>query len=415
MLSKIRDLLLLPTRFHFFGGFLIVLGIASVISSQIADRSSFADGELHQDVMERWGSPIHQAAPSVRYVLSGTVFNTLRPLPLSKQQVDVKAVMNYRKRGLVYFSGYDFSFHGTYEVVNPEDKDIDVVFVFPVSLERNKALLSLLAFSVNGEAHEIELDEHADKFVWTGRMASGRTLRFDVGFRGRGLDQFVYRLDPSLPVRDFELRFGVTGGDNFDYPGGAVSAHEVVLEEGRAELFWKYPSLESGVPVGIVLPSEKSFDRLIRVMVARSWAPFLAFFVGLVFLSVHLKRKLEFYESYLFSSAYGFFYVLLAYFAAFMNFYIAYVLAFALMFVLIVGYGRGLMSKKADRWLSLLLVAFLLGPSFAVVAEGYTGLIYTIEIFVGLLLLMALTTQAGFVAVIHKTLEKDQGEYADAV
>ena len=127
---------------HLLPSLAIVLLVSWVISEQITHRTTFANSELYQDVIERWGAPILQPAPSVRYVQSGTVFNSLAAMPLSSQQVDVTAEMNYRKRGLVYFSGFDFRFSGHYEVQNPHPFDIDTVFVFPLQERKNQVLLS---------------------------------------------------------------------------------------------------------------------------------------------------------------------------------------------------------------------------------------------------------------------------------
>ena len=125
------------------GGLIAVVFTAMVMSGQITNRSTFANSELHRDVMERWGAPITQAAPSVRAVESGSVFKTLSSLPLAKQEVSVTAGMNYRKRGLVYFSGFDFSFVGDYLVVNEQPHEIDVAFAFPISLDKNKVRRSM--------------------------------------------------------------------------------------------------------------------------------------------------------------------------------------------------------------------------------------------------------------------------------
>src|SRR5262249_51838355 len=141
---------------HLFGAVALVLFSASVISDQVSGRTDFASSELTRDVESRWGAPVVQAAPSVRFVPSGTVFTELNALPLEKQEVKVDAVMNYRKRGLKYFSGFDFVFSGLYEVKNPNNRDIDVVFVFPVELDKSQVLLSELKFSVDGKSENLD-------------------------------------------------------------------------------------------------------------------------------------------------------------------------------------------------------------------------------------------------------------------
>jgi hypothetical protein len=390
-------------RHHFFGSMLLVLGVGAIISTQLEDRRSFADGDLHQDVIDRWGAPIVQPAPSLRFVESGSVFSTLEALPFDGQEVTVDTAMNYRKRGLIYFSGFDFTFRGDYRMRNPRERDLDLVFVFPISVEKNRVLLSDLSFLVDGRPAPIDLSPPSDRLVWTGRIASGNEVRFQIAFRGRGLDSFVYQLDPKLPVRDLKLRIAVSGGDRCDYPSGVVPATSTEHGDGRAAFAWAYPSLESGVPVGVILPSEKAFDAMIATMERRSWAPFLFFFAALTALSLVRQRRLRIYEAYLVAFAYAFFFVLLAYLAAYLSFYLAYALSLAIIGGLSFAYLRALLGREASWPIAGLELAFLALPTMAVILDGYTGLIYALEILAGLVVLMVLSTRARFRSFFEPT------------
>lgn len=404
MWKSIKGLVSLIYRYHVVGAFLTLLISVAVITVQVSNRRTFADGELHRDVMERWGTPITQPVPSVRYVPSGAVFNTLQPLPLERQAVSVEATMNYRKRGLVYFSGFDFRFSGRYEVRNSEPFDIDIAFVVPIDVEKNRVLLSDLLFLVDGQEAPIELDDGADKLVWTGRIARGKSLGFDLSFRGRGLDSFLYKLDPDLPVRNFALAINVTGGDTFDYGSDMVPATSTTTDGDTVHLEWSYASLEAGVPVGVVLPAEKSFDEMIATMARRAWAPFLLFYGGVIGLCLLCARRLRFYEGYMVASIFGFYFVLLAYLAAFMHFYGAFIIATAAICALLwLFLGRTLSPRHG--WYGLGLAgAFLVLPNLAVVLQGYTGLIYTLEILAGLVVLVVVGTRKAFHDLIEQVL-----------
>jgi hypothetical protein len=412
MRDRLFRLLALPARFHFWGSLGIVLFVAFMISAQVTDRTRFADADLHRDVMDRWGAPIEQPAPSVRYVSSGSLFQTLGKLPLDAQQVAVEARMNYRKRGLVYFSGFDFDFRGSYRVANPEPHDVDLVFVFPVQAVRSRVLLSDLTFRVDGAAVPIELAEGDDKLVWTGRLAQGEQRSFEIRFKGRGLDAFTYVPDPALPVRSFELTIAITGGANYDYGPGVVPAHRVAPREEGVELGWSYASLESGVPMGVILPSEQSFDAVIATIVRRAWAPFVLLFAALAALSLHVGRRLLFYESYLVAAGYGLFLVLLAYLAAYVHFYLAYALACAAVCALLGLYLERILGRRWRAALATLLLGFLVVPTAAVVLEGYTGLIYTLEILAGLGALMALSIQPELRAVLAELARATEENHA---
>lgn len=102
--------LMVPARHYFWGGLLIVLFTLWVVVDQVGNRWNFAGGELRQDVMARWGAPIDQPAPSARFVDSGAVFSALEKMPFDSQALKLSAKMSYRKRGLVYFSGFEFVF-----------------------------------------------------------------------------------------------------------------------------------------------------------------------------------------------------------------------------------------------------------------------------------------------------------------
>ena len=403
-MRRVLALLLLPTRYHLLGSLAIVLLVGSVISGQMLDRTSFANSELHRDVMDRWGAPIVQPSPSVRYVPSGAVFNTLSPLPLQSQEVVVDATMNYRKRGLVYFSGFDFTFRGDYTAKNEQARDIDIAFVFPIQLETNKVLLSNLLFTVNGQPAKVDLENGSDKLVWTGRLSAGAQVAFRVAFHGRGLDSLTYSLDPAAPVRNLHLSMHIRGGENFDYPDGVVPANASRSHGDEVWLDWRYDSLQSGIPVGVILPSEKSFDQLIATMVRRGWAPFLLFFAGLCALCLYVDRPLRMYESYLLSSSYALFFVLLAYLAAFLNFYVAWLLSLATAAGLALGYLRFVLPAVATRYVVGLLASSLVVPTAAVVLQGYTGLIYTLEIVALIATGMVLTTRPHVRALIDRVL-----------
>jgi hypothetical protein len=381
-------------RHHVLGSLTIVVFATAIISSQMMHRTDFASSELARGVEERWGAPVVQPAPSLRYVQSGTLFTELKPLPFEQQHVQVQAGMNYRKRGLRYFSGFDFTLSADYAAVNREGHDIDVAFIFPIEVDKSQVLLSDLSFLVDGAESDLDLGESGNRLVWTGRLPQGATRRFSIRYRARGLDSFLYKLDPSLPARDVRLHLSVTGGENYDYPPQVLAASTVETGSGTVSLDWAFQSLESGVSLGVILPSVEAYDALISTMARRAWVPFLGLMALLAAFSLHHRRPLAVYEAYLLAAAYGFFFVLLAYLAAFTNFYVAYVLTAGGLGSALVLYTRRLYPRERLSRLAAVWVATLGVPTTAVILQGYTGLIYTLEILAVLLGLMVLSTRA---------------------
>jgi len=365
----------------------------AVISDQVSNRTDFADSELGKDVESVWGAPVSQPAPSLRAVQSGSIFTELRPVAFDRQHVQVDARMNYRKRGLRYFSGFDFAFSGRYTAVNRFDHDVDVAFIFPVTEDKSQVLLSELQFKVNGEDASLDLGEESNRLMWTGRIAKGATADFFIRYRARGLESFVYRLDPSLPAHDVKLHVGVQGGENHDYPPGVLSAPSVTRTRDAVALDWEFPSLESGVNLGVILPSQLTYDQIIATMARRAWVPFLGLLVALGALGIRHRRALAFYEAYLVAAAYGFFFVLVAYLAAFMNFYLAYAVSMLGIGAAVVAFLRRTFPAERPWVLASAWGLAMLVPTFAVVLQGYTGLIYTLEILAVLLGLMVAATR----------------------
>ncbi len=384
--------------------FLVVLFTSAVIASQVSSRDDFAASELKDEAMDRWGAPVDQPAPSLRAVPSGTVFTELSALPLARQHVTLDAHMNYRKRGLRYFSGFDFAFTGHYAAKNSAPHDVDVVFVFPLEVNKAQVLLSELAFQVDGQPQPLELGEARNRLVWTGRIPAGKEVALRIGYRARGLDQFVYRLDPALPANDVRLHVGVEGGDNFDYPHGALSASTVTRSKDAFALDWQFSSLESGVALGVVLPSQQAWDAAIATMATRSWAPALALFAMLFALSERHRRPLALYERLLVAALFGFTFVLTAYLAAFWPFLLAWPVAVLGLGAAFVAWLGRVFEGEQRRLFVGLWLATMVVPSGAVVLTGYTGLIYTLELLTALLAALALSTKPAVRAFLDDVL-----------
>ena len=376
-----------------------------VISDQVENRGDFANTELAKGVEDRWGEPVRQPAPSLRAVESGSVFTELKPMPFDSQHVRVDAAMNYRKRGLRYFSGFDFAFHADYSYANRSTHDEDVAFIFPIEFNKSQVLLSDVGLMVNGQPAQVELKENGSCLMWTGRVPGGESVAFTLGYKARGLNSFTYRLDPSLPARDVTLHLSVTGGDNFDFPEGTLSAQKMTRTDDALAFDWRFSALESGVALGLVLPSEKSYDTIISTMAHRAWAPFLSFFALWVFLSLGGRRRLTFYEAGLLSSTYAFFFVLVAYLSAFMHFYVAWPLSLLALGAAAVTYLKRIFPEAKTSLLILGWVWSMVVPTLAVVIPGYTGLIYTLELLAALLAALHLSLKPSVRALLNPNLQ----------
>lgn len=375
------------------GSFFIVVLTTTLIADQVTSRDDFANSELADDVQARWGAPVNQPAPSVRAVESGSIFTELTPLPLDRQHVTVDASMNYRKRGLRSFSGFELAFTGRYGLVNRQGHDVDVAFVFPLEVDKAQVLMSDLQFLVDGAPAPLELGEQRNRLVWAGRLPKGASVELLIRYRARGLDTFLYRLDPALPARDVKLDVAVRGGENFDYPEGVLSATDVRSSRDGIALGWRFASLESGVSLGVTLPSRQTWDTAIATMARRAWFPYAGLAALLFALGARHRRPLAFYESLLVAALFGFAFVVLAYLAAFTTFWVAWPLTVVGLGAAFVAWLRRIFPAERPLLLAGLWAATMAVPTLAVVTQGYTGLLYTAELLAALLAAMLLSTR----------------------
>ena len=121
-------------------------------------------------------------------------------------------------------------------------------------------------------------------------------------------------------------------------------------------------------------------------------------------LCIYFGRPLRIYESYLIAASYGLFFVLLAYFAAFLSFYPAWLLSILIAGGLLLFYLRWVLPLGAARHVMGLIVSSLCVPTAAVFLQGYTSLIYTLEILALLTTMMVLTTRPKVRELIERLL-----------
>ncbi len=386
---------------HLLLALIPVFATGVILGDQVENRGDFANTELARGVEDRWGEPVRQPAPSLRVVESGSVFTELKAMPFDAQHVRVDAAMNYRKRGLRYFSGFDFAFRADYGYANRTGHDEDVAFIFPIEFDKSQVLLSDVELTVDGKPAQAELKENGTCLLWTGRVPAGAQVAFTLGYKARGLGSFIYRLDPALAAKDVAVHLTVTGGDNYDFPEGTLSAQTITQTSDALTFDWKYSALESGVTLGLVLPSEKTYDTIIATMARRAWAPFLSFFGLFVVLALTARKKLLFYEVALLASVYAFFFVLLAYLAAFVHFYVAWPLCLVGLGAAAVLYGKKLFPEASYPLLILGWLWSMGVPTLAVVVPGYTGLIYTLELLAALITALHLSLKPNVRALLQ--------------
>ncbi|MCL6581824.1 MAG: hypothetical protein K6U08_09500, partial [Firmicutes bacterium] len=116
-------------------------------------RTSYT--ELGGAVGELWGMPHCQAAPEVFTLVPAPAAREGKEtalervsVPLTSTDAVVRLDLEYRRKGLLWFSTYNVSFFGTWTAVNtaPEPRKMVVVFRFPSP----EALYDGFSLTLNG-------------------------------------------------------------------------------------------------------------------------------------------------------------------------------------------------------------------------------------------------------------------------
>jgi inner membrane protein involved in colicin E2 resistance len=376
----------------------------AILGSTIFYRTYSSNSELRGRVASTWGTPQEQSPPTATYVESVSkpvtvvengkeetrivqqqTVHTLRP---QKSRVAVALKLDYRRKGLLWYSTYRVKFGGRYEYVNPYDEAREVTFTLHLPAEQ--AIYDDIAFSVNGKPLAVS-NAKADTYA-TARVEPHETAVLDVGYSSQGLESWKYDFgDGVSQVHDFELR-ATTDFGGFDFPENTLSP----TSENRAgdgwELVWNYKSLVSGYTIGISMPEKLQPGPLAGRI--SYFAPVSLLFFFFVLFTLTTIRGIELHPMNYFFLACAFFsfHLLMAYLVDHISIHLAFAICSAVSIFLVVSYLRLVVGMRfAAVEAGLAQLVYLVLFSYAFFFEGFTGLAITIGAILSLFVAMQMT------------------------
>jgi hypothetical protein len=369
----------------------------ALMSWQIRVRTRRAVTEGHSAAAEIWGAQVSQQSPSVVDSRDPQV-----RLPLVGVNGTVDIDMDYRRRGLVYLTGFRAAFTTTYKFRNDAAVSVPADFFLPLPAG-GELFTGVKVNEVVPGAGSSSYD--ATGIHWAGTLQPGETRELETVFQTRGLDNYVYHIPSSPGLEKFAFAVTVDRGADVDYPISTVAPTARESGRGETRLTWDLDNVVSAFDVGVALPEHPDYARdLVRLNL---FAPLLL--VGMLILfSVVLYLK-----GYLLDipalclTALGFFIVfpLVSYLVSFMGIVPAYTIAACaggglLLFFVARRFG-------SDVYLgSILAVALFLGVfPVALLADRYTGLVITIGAFVLIAAVMELYLSRDRMAMPAEALE----------
>jgi inner membrane protein involved in colicin E2 resistance len=387
-----------------------------ILGSTIFLRTESTTSSLSGRVASTWGDTQEQTQPDVHYLIEHTETvtseekgkkitqqqNTLtrRPVALDSSKIRADFHVDYRQKGLLWFSTYVVAFQGEHTFRNPTASD--QVFEFRLLLPAQKAVYDGLALYLDGK--QLPLTFRGAAVSAKAVIPAGASGVLKATYRSQGQKSWRYRLgEPSagsaIPhratdvaeVNDFHMTVG-TDFRGFDFPDNTLSPTTKQRTGKGWELRWDYQNLVSGFDIALVMPEKLQPGPLAGEI--SYFAPVSLFFFFFLVFILSTLRGIDLHPMNYFFLACAFFsfHLLLAYLADHISIHWAFAISSAVSMLLVVTYLRLVVNLRFALWdAGLAQLVYLVLFSYAFFFQGFTGLAITIGAVLSLLVVMQMT------------------------
>jgi inner membrane protein involved in colicin E2 resistance len=374
-----------------------------VLGGTIFSRTYDSNNELGSRVVSLWGAPQAQSPPAasvshaepkttetVENGKTKTVTEQLvvtDVLPVEASRVDVRLDLDYRQKGLLWYSTYRVAFLGDYAFRNTTRQDrVSFTLKFPTE----QAIYDDLVFTVDGSP--VQLTNAKGTATGTAQVKPGETATLRVGYRSQGLTEWRYNFGSDVAqVKDFQLKM-TTNFKAIDFPDNTLSPSEK-RETGEGwELVWNYKNLVSGFQIAMLMPEKLQPGPLAGRI--SFFAPVSLFFFFFLMFIITTMRGLELHPmNYFFLAAAFFsFHLLLAYLVDHVSIHWSFAISSVVSVFLVISYLRLVVGTRfAAREAGLAQFIYLVMFSYAFFFKGFTGLAVTIGSILTLFVVMQIT------------------------
>jgi inner membrane protein involved in colicin E2 resistance len=374
------------------------------LASTIDYRSSAPADGLRAKVANTWGAPHEQKPPSAYYeeragktekvIENGKEIEriiettTQRPVPLNGSKVNSDIHLEYRQKGLLWFSTYQVRFDAVYSFQNPANKEQLINFVFPYPAAR--ATYDGLAMTIDGDTVS---NVQAAGYVKTSKVIPpGGSVQVGVRYRSQGLDRWTYSFDGQpAQVRNFALAM-TTDFKDIDFPEDTLSPTARQETGNGWRLTWNYDSLVTSYPIAMEMPAKLQPGPLAGQI--SYFAPVSLFFFFFLLFIITTMRDIDLHPMHYFfiASAFFAFHLLLAYLVDHLSIHWSFVICSVVSIFLLVSYLRLVVNARfALVEAGIAQFCFLVLFSYAFFFKGFTGLAITIGAVITLFLVMQIT------------------------
>jgi hypothetical protein len=385
--------------------FLCIAAAWAALGGTVMHRTATQDESLKTAVGRLWGTQQRQLAPQIYYqtvqqtrVETAQGGKTVTEIknetvnhPLLLDGSDVKADLNldYRQKGLLWYSTYRVRFDSNYRVTNYTDAEREIFFDF--SAPNQGGVYDNFRLVVGGK--EINnLPFNAGVLNHKIRLAPGQSETVEVGYESQGMDEWWYDFGNEVSqVKNFSLAMR-TDFDQIDFPQSSLSPTQKTQGGSGWELKWQYANLLSGVKIGMIMPRKLNPGPWVsQITFAAPVSLFLFFFV--VFVLTTVKRiRLHPMNYFFIGAAFFSFHLLLAYLVDHVSIHVSFMICSLVSIALVVSYLRLAVGNRfAFIEAGILQFVYLVLFSYTFFFERFTGLAITVLCILTLFVVMQFT------------------------
>lgn len=376
----------------------------AILGATIFSRTYSAGSTLSEKVVSSWGAPEVQCPPAFSYqreevktavsevdgkkITRSEKQEVTIPVAIDGSKIQASLHIDYRQKGLLWFSTYAVGFSGEYTIHNPSPSD--EIFLIRLPFPAKEAVYDNVEFFVDGKS--LPLSINGAEATTRVTIPRGAKSVLSVSYRSQGLDSWRYKLGQEVAqARDFHLKIN-TDFSGFDFPENSLSPTEKRRTDRGWQLEWNYQNLVSGFDIALKMPQKLQPGPLAGRI--SFFAPVSLFFFFFVVFILSTLRELDVHPMNYFFLACAFFsfHLLLAYLADHISIHTAFFISSAVSIALVVSYLRLVVNPRfALINAGLAQFIYLVLFSYAFFFQGLTGLAITIGAIVTLFVVMQLT------------------------
>jgi hypothetical protein len=375
-----------------------------ILATTVMYRTHNTDEQLQGRVGSTWGTSQEQAPPTATYSKTEIVPVTTQEngkvtirnenvkryisLPVDASRIQANLSLNYRQKGLLWYSTYVVDFAGDYKFRNDSGEQQTVAFRLPFPAQ--KAVYDGLTLVINSQQVPLKTDDQGT--VGEATVGANQIADLHVAYRSQGLSSWRYKLaDGVAQAHDFSLLMH-TNFKDIDFADDTLSPTSKQPTPDGWDLAWRYSNLVSGFQIGMTMPDKLQPGPLAGEISYA--APVSLFFFFFLMFIITTLRGIELHPmNYFFlAGAFFAFHLLLAYLVDHISIHVAMVIASVVSIALVVSYLRlvvGIRFAVTEAGIAQLIYLVLF--SYAFFWKGFTGLSITVISVITLFVVMQAT------------------------